>query len=97
MTRAQNFVVFLIVEVILGEGIGMVILGLVRDVEEEIMDWLAGGTMLLPDTQADDLANPGYVVGVTGTVIEISRTPLRLVWSLEDDAFARYVVHCCAR
>ncbi|RDB24704.1 hypothetical protein Hypma_007638 [Hypsizygus marmoreus] len=72
---------------------------LVRDVEVEIVQWLqAGGTVLEPDAlQADDLGALGKPVGETGTVFEVSRTPLQLVWFTEDDSFARYVVHCCAR
>jgi len=36
-------------------------------------------------------------IGDLTTVLEVMRTPLQLVWYVEDDAFARYVVHCCAR
>ncbi|KAG6920227.1 hypothetical protein DXG01_004996 [Tephrocybe rancida] len=72
---------------------------LVRDVEYEIVEWLQeGGVVLNPDSrEVDDLAAPGVPVGETGTIFEVSRTPLQLVWSTEDDSFARYVVHCCAR
>ncbi|KAG5647066.1 hypothetical protein DXG03_001436 [Asterophora parasitica] len=72
---------------------------LVRDVEYEIVNWLdAGGIVLNPDAhEAEDLAGSGVPVGDTGTIFQLSRTPLQLVWYIEDDAFARYVVHCCAR
>ncbi|KAG6855745.1 hypothetical protein H0H87_011355 [Tephrocybe sp. NHM501043] len=72
---------------------------LVRDVEYEIVEWLVkGGVVLNPDSQkADDLTAPGVPIGETGTIFEVSRTPLQLVWSTDDDSFARYVVHCCAR
>jgi len=72
---------------------------LVRDVEQEIVEWLhAGGTVLNPDArQAEDLTVPGIPVGDTGTIFEVYRTPLQLVWYIENDSFARYVVHCCAR
>ncbi|GLB37698.1 hypothetical protein LshimejAT787_0407490 [Lyophyllum shimeji] len=72
---------------------------LVREVEHEIVEWLhAGGTVLNPDArQAEDLTAPGIPVGDTGTIFQVSRTPLQLVWYTEDDSFARYVVHCCAR
>jgi hypothetical protein len=74
---------------------------LVRDVEYEILEWLqAGGTVLAPDaenTHAQDFDFEGTLVRETGTVFEVSRTPLQLVWSITDDSFARYVVHCCAR
>ncbi|KAG6813293.1 hypothetical protein H0H92_012448 [Tricholoma furcatifolium] len=72
---------------------------LVRDVEYEIVEWLEqGGTVLNPDLrEGDDLAAVGVPVGETGTIFELSRTPLQLVWCTNDDSFARYVVHCCAR
>lgn len=77
---------------------------LVLDVEAEMMTWLQGGVILRPDeSNATGLANlqlgmrEGREIGSTGTVREVSRTPLQLVWSIADDAFARYVVHCCAR
>ena len=70
---------------------------LVREIEEEIVDWLAaGGVMLGPDAQVE-MAFPGTQVGAGEGIREVARTPLQLVWSIEDDAFVRYVVHCCAR
>jgi hypothetical protein len=72
---------------------------LVRDVELAIVDWLqAGGTVWSPDVNdANILHFPGTPVGNTVSIMEVSRTPLQLTWSIIDDAFARYVVHCCAR
>jgi hypothetical protein len=74
---------------------------LVRDVESEMMQWLTiGGTVLSPDMDhaaQGGLQAPGTPIGTTGTIFEVSRTPLQLVWRITEDAFARYVVHCCAR
>ena len=71
---------------------------LVHDVEEEVLDWLVGGTILNPDEAEDVLVIPGRPVGFEGSnIVELSRTPLQLIWSVEQDAFARYIVHCCAR
>lgn len=72
---------------------------LVRDIESEIMEWLReGGTILSPDLGNETTFHfPGTAVRDTQTISEVSRTPLQLVWSIADDAFARYVVHCCAR
>lgn len=74
---------------------------LVRDVEHEVFEWLqAGGIVLAPDNESmasEDFMSVGTLVGETGTIFEVSRTPLQLVWSITDDSFARYVVHCCAR
>ncbi|KAI0329710.1 hypothetical protein GY45DRAFT_1252279 [Cubamyces sp. BRFM 1775] len=70
---------------------------LVKEVEEEIVAWLTnGGVMLSPDNSAD-LVFPGTPIGSLEAIMEVSRTPLQLVWSITDDAFTRYVVHCCAR
>ena len=69
---------------------------LVREVEHEIVTWLNdGGVLLSPDT-AVSLDHSGKPIG-SGTVVEISRSPLQLVWRIADNAYARYVVHCCAR
>ena len=75
---------------------------LVRDIETEMVEWLRqGGTLLAPSRGADSqLVNDdmhGIPVGETGSITEVSRTPLQLIWRISDDAFARYVVHCCAR
>ena len=70
---------------------------LVKDVEDEIVAWLAaGGVMLAPDASTA-LDSPGTPIGSTSAILEVSRTPLQLVWNIEDNAFTRYVVHCCAR
>jgi len=72
---------------------------LVQEVEQELVDWLAGGVILYPETNATDARSPenGRTIGGTRSIFEVSRTPLKLTWSITDDAFARYVVHCCAR
>jgi len=77
---------------------------LVRNIEHELVEWLwEGGTLLNPDTahisDADvlNLMSRAKGIGDLTTVLEVMRTPLQLVWYVEDDAFARYVVHCCAR
>ncbi|KAJ4468147.1 hypothetical protein J3R30DRAFT_1679066 [Lentinula aciculospora] len=73
---------------------------LVREVEAEILEWLdAGGVTLNPDV-ADSIDYSGAVghpVADTGSIVEVFRTPQQLIWRISDDAFARYVVHCCAR
>lgn len=74
---------------------------LVRDIETEMVEWLRqGGTLLAPRGVDSQLVNDdmhGTPVGETGSITEVSRTPLQLIWRISDDAFARYVVHCCAR
>lgn len=68
----------------------------VRELEYEILAWLDGGVMFAPDA-ATEMSFPGRAVDSSETVKEVSRTPLQLVWSIEDNAWTRYVVHCCAR
>lgn len=71
---------------------------LVRDIEDELLDWLAGGTLLLPDSLKElDPDEPGYFIGESESIIQLSRTPLQMIWSIGDDSHARYIVHCCAR
>ncbi|KAI0071472.1 hypothetical protein K474DRAFT_1776142 [Panus rudis PR-1116 ss-1] len=71
---------------------------LVKEVEDEITSWLRhGGVLLKPDAVVQLLDAPGSPIGTLGVINEVERTPLQLVWSIADDAFARYVVHCCAR
>ena len=72
---------------------------LIRDVESQMIQWLTlGGTILAPDNRAHTTGEIQLVpVGITGTIFEVSRTPLQLIWKISDDAFARYIVHCCAR
>ena len=71
---------------------------LIRDVECEMIQWLTlGGTILTPDKRAHTGEIQSTPVGITGTIFEVSRTPLQLIWKISDDAFARYIVHCCAR
>jgi hypothetical protein len=74
---------------------------LVREVEQEITDWLTeGGTVASPkfETDFEESADnsSGTPIGQTG-ILQISRTPLQLVWCVDNDSFIRYVVHCCAR
>ena len=71
---------------------------LIKDVECEIIQWLTlGGTILALDNRTHTGEIQSIPVGTTGTIFEVSRTPLQLSWKIPDDAFARYIVHCCAR
>ncbi|CAE6434569.1 unnamed protein product [Rhizoctonia solani] len=60
---------------------------LVHAVEAEICEWLVE-----PGKPID---TEDYVI-VSG-IREMRRTPAELVWDVEQDTFARYVVHCAAR
>ncbi|KAH7339467.1 hypothetical protein B0J17DRAFT_361412 [Rhizoctonia solani] len=60
---------------------------LVHAVEAEVCEWLA---------------EPGKPIDIGDYVIvsgirEVRRSPAELVWDVEQDAFARYIVHCAAR
>lgn len=73
--------------------------GLVKDVETEVLVWLEGGVVLSPSVDGDGdggLRFPGVAVREREDLREVGRSPLQLVWAT-DDAFVRYVVHCCAR
>ncbi|KAF8608704.1 hypothetical protein BDV93DRAFT_206127 [Ceratobasidium sp. AG-I] len=60
---------------------------LVRAVEAELCEWLAEPAK---PADVDD-----YVI-VSG-IREVRRSPGELVWDVDQDGFARYVVHCTAR
>ncbi|EKM54196.1 uncharacterized protein PHACADRAFT_46370, partial [Phanerochaete carnosa HHB-10118-sp] len=77
-------------------GRGVMTEVLVREVEGELMSWLAVGVWIDPDSVevCNDESTP---IGTLGVIREVERTHMRLVWEINDDAFARYVVHCCAR
>ncbi|TFY80977.1 hypothetical protein EWM64_g3031 [Hericium alpestre] len=74
---------------------------LVHGVETELLEWLQDAHVSIRTSadglDADGFDFPGRAVGGQEGVREVERTPARLVWWIEDDAWARYVVHCCAR
>ncbi|KAF8650379.1 hypothetical protein AX16_005189 [Volvariella volvacea WC 439] len=71
---------------------------LVGDIEHELIEWLSNiGGCLQVSEPSSEVQGQRRVIGKTGSIVEVSRTPLELVWAIADDAFARYIVHCCAR
>lgn len=68
---------------------------------EELLSWLeAGDIVILPASgiiRECDTAPNSASFTESGPIREIERTTARLVWSTEDDAFARYVIHCVCR
>ncbi|KAA1473985.1 hypothetical protein DENSPDRAFT_840528 [Dentipellis sp. KUC8613] len=75
---------------------------LVKGVEDELVNWLQNGTVVVRTEDAGPLDEhgqefPGRIIANQEGVREVERTPTKLVWWIEDDAWARYVVHCCAR
>lgn len=71
---------------------------LVKEIEHEVLSWLGQGIWLSPDARSMNLDPAlGSAIGSMGVITEVSRTPSQLVWSIRDDSFVRYVVHCCAR
>ena len=68
-----------------------------KGVEDEIVGWLAAGRVMLAPDASTALDSPGTPIGSIGTILEVSRIPLQLAWNIEDNAFAWYAVHCCAR
>ncbi|KAG8965848.1 hypothetical protein FRC03_012876 [Tulasnella sp. 419] len=69
---------------------------LVKLVEAELQDWLGSDVVLKPTDDASS-GEPRRIGSDYGTILEIRRNHAQLVWSLEEDAFARWVVHCVAR
>ena len=82
---------------------------LVRGVEDELVRWLRGEDDVVVVRDPDDAQRlplsspdgqfqfPGRAVAGMEEVREVERSPQRLVWWIENDTWARYVVHCCAR
>jgi len=72
---------------------------LIRD--EELLSWLETGDVLVFPAagvvrECDAAPSSASFTG-SGPIREVERTPMRLVWSTEDDAFARYIIHCVCR
>jgi hypothetical protein len=71
---------------------------LVRGVEDELMRWLGDVEVVLnPGGIPPGFQFPGRAVAGEEGIREVERSPQRLVWWIENDTWARYVVHCCAR
>ncbi|KAF8499624.1 hypothetical protein F5888DRAFT_1684047 [Russula emetica] len=70
---------------------------LVRGVEEELMCWLSGVEVVMNPDKESGYQFPGRAVAGLEDIREVERSPQRLVWWIENDTWARYVVHCCAR
>lgn len=70
---------------------------LVKEVEDAIMGWLDDSVVWLnPDVHAE-MSPEEARIGTLDLILQVSCTHHQLVWAITDDAFARYVVHCCAR
>ncbi|KAF8313455.1 hypothetical protein DL93DRAFT_2059054 [Clavulina sp. PMI_390] len=73
--------------------------GLVLDVEAALLDWLEKGDVVIfaasgvTRTMAPDTLS----FSTDGPIREVERTPARLVWAIEENAYARYIVHCVCR
>lgn len=71
---------------------------IVLDIEQELMDWLeSGGILISPDSQDPELsATPGTPIGSSNSIIEVHRSPTELIWRIDED-FPRFLLHCVAR
>jgi hypothetical protein len=89
----------------LRRGAGPRTQALVRGVEDELVRWMCGESDVVvvrdpdpqPPRQDGQFQFPGRGVAGMEDVREVERSPQRLVWWIENDTWARYVVHCCAR
>lgn len=72
---------------------------LVQEIEEHLLRWLDSIYIDLnpENTTAERYEFPGLAIDEQASISEVSRSPTKLVWYIEQDAFARYVVHCCCR
>ena len=70
---------------------------LVRGVEDELTSWLGEVAVVLNPAPEGGHQFPGRAVAGEEGIREVERSPQRLVWWIENDTWARYVVHCCAR
>lgn len=71
---------------------------LVRAVEGVLLAWIAESAVVLnPDVPPPPVSFPGTLIGDLDGVYQVQRTHERLVLWIQDDAWSRYVVHCCAR
>lgn len=67
---------------------------LVKVVETELLEWLNTTVVVNPQNQ---IGGGGRSLHEHPAIREISRTAGEMTWSVSDDAFARYIVHCVAR
>ncbi|KAF8331088.1 uncharacterized protein EI90DRAFT_2972716 [Cantharellus anzutake] len=70
---------------------------LVRQVEDEICTWLEKGTLVIFSESGGFIHDGPKGLDPDGPIREVNRTPSELVWDINSDAFARYVVHCVCR
>ena len=70
---------------------------LVRGVEGELTRWLSEVAVVLNPASECGHQFPGRAVAGEEGIREVERSPQRLVWWIENDTWARYIVHCCAR
>ena len=70
---------------------------LVRGVEDELTRWLSEVAVVLNPASECGHQFPGRAVAGEEGIREVERSPQRLVWWIENDTWARYIVHCCAR
>ena len=70
---------------------------LVCGVEDELTRWLSEVAVVLNPASEGGHQFPGRAVAGEEGIREVERSPQRLVWWIENDTWARYIVHCCAR
>jgi hypothetical protein len=66
---------------------------LISDIENAIQSWLDGEDST---DQADDKVGRAIDGGDRPSILQVSATPLELVWRT-DDPFARWIIHCVSR
>jgi hypothetical protein len=68
---------------------------LVEAIETELASWLESIQVIQNSRLDGNSLNEGRAI-LSG-IVELTRTPYLLKWNIDNDPFARYVVHCCSR
>lgn len=68
---------------------------LIKVIEDEVVKWLKQSVNVMPVEES--IVEERRVIDAPGLITEVRRSYSQLVWSVPDDAFLRWIVHCTAR
>jgi hypothetical protein len=67
----------------------------VRVIDDEIVNWLRRDVAVL--SVQDSIIDERRTIDELGNIVEVRRSYAELVWSVPDDSFLRWIIHCAAR
>jgi hypothetical protein len=73
---------------------------LLYHIESALMEWLHAVDVTLNPEEDEELEEPilpGRALWDGSPILEVARSRKGLIWQVEEDGFARYVVHCSCR